>query len=84
MIVIIKFWIAVAKEVYTAFNAEERSVADDIVLITGTGHGIGKEMAQQYSALGATVVCWDINEKLNQETVNLLKSKGNNKAFGYT
>ena len=84
VIVIIKFWIAVAKEVYTAFSAEERSVADDIVLITGAGHGIGKEMALQYSALGATVVCWDINEKLNQETVNLLKSKGNKKAFGYT
>jgi NAD(P)-dependent dehydrogenase (short-subunit alcohol dehydrogenase family) len=47
------------------------------------GHGIGKEMAQQYSALGATVVCWDINEQLNSETVNLIKSKGK-KAFGYT
>lgn len=47
------------------------------------GHGIGKELALQYSALGATVVCWDINEQLNIETVKLIKSKGG-KAHGYT
>lgn len=49
----------------------------------GAGHGIGKEMALQYSELGAVIVCWDINEILNLETVNLIKSKGS-KAYGYT
>lgn len=83
LVVIIKFWIAVAQEIYNAFSAEERDVTGDIVLITGAGHGMGKEMALQYSALGATIVCWDINEKLNNETVQLIKSKGK-KAFGYT
>lgn len=55
----------------------------DVVLITGAGHGMGKELALQYSALGATVVCWDVNEDLNFETVKLIKSKGR-KAFGFT
>lgn len=48
-----------------------------------SGNGIGKETALQYSALGATIVCWDVNERLNQDTVNLIKSLGR-KAYGYT
>ena len=50
--------------------------------MTGTGHGIGKELALQYSHLGATVVCWDINEKLNNETIKAIKSSGGT-AYGY-
>jgi all-trans-retinol dehydrogenase (NAD+) len=79
----VKFWLTVIIQTVSKFTTEERDVSGDIVLITGAGHGMGKELALQYSALGATIVCWDINEKLNQETVKLLKSKGK-KAFGYT
>lgn len=79
----IKFWFCTLREAFEAIQATECDVSDDIVLITGTGHGIGKEIALQYSALGATVVCWDINEQLNQETVKLIKSRGG-KAHGYT
>lgn len=79
----IRFWFVCAEQVYNLFTAEERDVTGDIVLITGGGHGMGKELALQYSALGATVVCWDINEKLNLETVKAIKSEGR-KAFGYT
>jgi len=78
-----KFWIYTFQDIYQAFTFKEKDVAGEIVLITGAGHGIGKELAQQYSALGSTVVCWDVNEQMNQDTVKLLKSKGG-KAFGYT
>jgi NAD(P)-dependent dehydrogenase (short-subunit alcohol dehydrogenase family) len=50
--------------------------------ITGTGHGIGKELAHQYASLGATVVCWDINEEGNDKTVQELRKIGY-KAYGY-
>lgn len=81
---LIKFWLYTFQEVFSIIKGvEERDVSNDIVLITGTGHGIGKELALQYSALGSTVVCWDINEQLNQETVKLIKSRGG-KAHGYT
>ncbi|KAG5682537.1 hypothetical protein PVAND_011884 [Polypedilum vanderplanki] len=83
LLIVVKFLVAVSQAIYETFTAEERSVEGDIVLITGAGHGIGKELALQYSALGATIVCWDINEQLNLDTVNLIKSKGK-KAFGYT
>lgn len=81
---LIKFWFYTFQAIFEAIKGtEERNVSNDIVLITGAGHGIGKEMSLQYSALGATVVCWDINEALNQETVKLIKSRGG-KAHGYT
>ena len=83
LIVIVKFLYSLVAEIYVMLTAVERDVSGDIVLITGTGHGIGKELALQYAALGATIVCWDINEQLNTETVNLIKSKGR-KAFAYT
>ncbi|XP_055613476.1 short-chain dehydrogenase/reductase family 16C member 6 isoform X4 [Uranotaenia lowii] len=57
-------------------------VSKDVVLVTGAGHGIGRCLAQQYAQLGATVVCLDINEKMNQETVSLIKGQRGN-AFGY-
>lgn len=79
-----KFWLYTIHAIYLNIKGkEERDVSNDVVLITGAGHGIGKEVALQYSALGATLVCWDINEQLNQETVKLIKSKGG-KAHGYT
>jgi all-trans-retinol dehydrogenase (NAD+) len=44
--------------------------------ITGTGHGIGKELALQYAALGAAkVVCIDINSETNMKTANEINAK---------
>lgn len=84
MFLLVKFWFYTFQGLYEAIKGvEECDVSKDIILITGTGHGIGKEMALQYSALGSTVICWDINEQLNQETVKLIKSRGG-KAFGFT
>jgi len=61
----------------------EKSVKGEIVLITGAGHGIGKELALQYASQGATVVCWDINEKTNHETVKEISKLGYPKAHAY-
>lgn len=81
---LVKFWFYTFQSILAnIIGIEERDVSNDIVLVTGTGHGIGKELALQYSALGATVVCWDVNEQMNQETVKLIKSRGG-KAHGYT
>ncbi|XP_062537746.1 short-chain dehydrogenase/reductase family 16C member 6 isoform X2 [Armigeres subalbatus] len=61
---------------------EAEDVSRDIVLITGAGHGMGKCLSLQYGALGATIVCVDINEKTNSDTVAEVKKNGGN-AFGY-
>ncbi|XP_071561649.1 epidermal retinol dehydrogenase 2-like [Temnothorax nylanderi] len=52
------------------FGLHEKEVAGEIVLITGAGHGIGKELAIQYASLGAKVVCLDVNKHTNEETAN--------------
>ncbi|KAF5303530.1 hypothetical protein FQR65_LT08229 [Abscondita terminalis] len=65
------------------FPMREKSVKGEIVLITGTGHGIGKELALQYADLDAIVVCWDINEQTNNSTVSEILTKGK-LAYAYT
>ncbi|XP_011692662.1 PREDICTED: short-chain dehydrogenase/reductase family 16C member 6-like [Wasmannia auropunctata] len=62
---------------------KKKNVAGEIVLITGAGHGIGKELAIGYASLGATVVCWDINEKTNNETMNDIKKIGRQSVYAY-
>ncbi|CAF4875424.1 unnamed protein product [Pieris macdunnoughi] len=57
---------------------ESKSVEGQIVLISGAGHGMGREMALRFARLGATVVCVDINPEGNQETTLMIKQeKGN-------
>lgn len=80
---LVKIAFAVLESVYqTIAGVIEKSVANEIVLITGTGHGIGKELAHQYASLGAIVVCWDINQEENDKTVQELRKIGA-KAYGY-
>ncbi|XP_058443113.1 short-chain dehydrogenase/reductase family 16C member 6 isoform X1 [Malaya genurostris] len=63
-------------------SPKAEDVSKDVVLVTGAGHGIGRCLAQQYAQLGATVVCLDINDKMNNETVAGIKQQRGN-AFGY-
>lgn len=54
---------------------EPKSVNGEIILITGTGHGMGRETAMRFAKLGGVIVCVDINQKTNQETVDLIKEQ---------
>lgn len=83
-VLLVKVFYYVFKAIFEQIRGvKERDVSNDVVLITGAGHGIGKELALQYSKLGATIVCWDVNETTNQETVKHIKSQGG-KAHGFT
>ena len=53
-----------------------KSVRGKIVLITGTGSGLGRLFAIEFGKLGARIVCWDINERLNLETLEMLENLG--------
>lgn len=46
----------------------QRSVKNDIVLIVGASRGVGRELALQLAALGAYVVCCDIDSAGNRKT----------------
>jgi len=56
----------------------KKSIDNDIVLVTGAASGIGQLMAYKFSKQGARlIVCWDVNEKGNNETVtNIIQNGG--------
>ena len=54
----------------------KKDIINQDILITGAGQGIGKEFARQFAAMGNTVHCVDIEEKLVQNVVEDLKRKG--------
>ncbi|XP_046443547.1 epidermal retinol dehydrogenase 2-like [Daphnia pulex] len=60
----------------TLFPAELKSISGKIVLITGAGRGIGREVALQFAQLGCTIVCWDINLEAAQETATEVEAIG--------
>ncbi|XP_019765008.1 short-chain dehydrogenase/reductase family 16C member 6 isoform X1 [Dendroctonus ponderosae] len=79
---LIYYWIEVF---YMKINPPRpQSVSGEIILITGAGHGIGRELALVYSAKGATVVGWDINKTACDETIRRIASfRGRPKAFSF-
>ncbi|ELW71964.1 short-chain dehydrogenase/reductase family 16C member 6 [Tupaia chinensis] len=68
---------------YKIIPKRKKNVAGEIVLITGSGSGLGRLLAMHFASLGATLVLWDINEEGNMETCRLAKGKGRAKVFAY-
>lgn len=52
----------------------KKSVAGEIVLITGAGHGIGRMIAYEFAKQKSKLVLWDINKVMNSFG-HLLKSQ---------
>ncbi|KAL1464185.1 hypothetical protein WDU94_003857 [Cyamophila willieti] len=64
--------------------AKRKSVAGKIVLVTGAGHGIGKELAIQLADLECVVVCVDVNQENNTNTAEFINMKHKSKrAFSF-
>jgi all-trans-retinol dehydrogenase (NAD+) len=59
-----------------------KSIALEIVLVTGSGSGLGRSMAKKFSKLGAVLVLVDINEKGNLETLKDICDAGG-KAYAF-
>ncbi len=55
---------------------------DKRVLITGSGHGLGRELAKTFAKAGCEVIVTDRDIDRVNETVSLL-TKTNHRAFGY-
>ncbi|GAB0089825.1 short-chain dehydrogenase/reductase family 16C member 6 [Sergentomyia squamirostris] len=64
-------------------KAELKDLSGETVLITGAGHGIGRELALQYTELGCEVICLDIDSSNNKETVDMANGLKRGRAHGY-
>ncbi|XP_031841717.1 firelighter [Nomia melanderi] len=56
--------------------ARSKNLLGETVLITGAGHGIGRELAIQLGSLGCIIVCWDINVETNRSTMKAVSENG--------
>ena len=53
-----------------------KEVRGEVAVVTGAGHGIGRELTLQLVRLGVRVACWDINKAGVEETVRMVKEEG--------
>ncbi|NXC41588.1 RDHE2 dehydrogenase, partial [Penelope pileata] len=61
----------------------KKNFAGEIVLITGSANGIGRQIALKFAPLEATLVLWDIDEEGNKETCRLAMKNGAKQVFVY-
>lgn len=60
-----------------------KSVANNVVVLTGAARGLGREMAKIFADLGAKVVLLDIDQARNNEVAKAIRSNGG-KGFSFT
>ncbi len=53
-----------------------RMLKDQVAIVTGSGRGIGRAIAEKLMGFGAKIVISDINEELCNQTASELKDKG--------
>ncbi|KAK2587657.1 hypothetical protein KPH14_003776 [Odynerus spinipes] len=59
-----------------------KNLIGDTVLITGAGHGIGRELAIQLGSMGCIIVCWDVDIDANRATMSAV-SKNGGEVYGF-
>lgn len=58
------------------YKYRSKNVKDEIVLITGSGSGIGRLIAKNFAKLGALCVLVDIDQNANQLTCDQILMEG--------
>ncbi|NXR76681.1 RDHE2 dehydrogenase, partial [Pycnonotus jocosus] len=71
------------ENIFCIFTRRKKSFAGEIVLITGSAHGIGRQVALKLAPLGVTLVLWDIDDEGNKETSRLAQQNGASQVFVY-
>lgn len=68
------------REHFLAFH--RKPVAGQLILVTGAGHGLGKEVAIRFAKRSAKLILWDIDKDMVEQTAKEISSFGGH-AFAY-
>ena len=69
--------ISVLRALYRlAVPVEEKSLTGMCAVVTGAGHGIGRELARQLAGQGVRVACWDKDGEAAQEVAEQIREMG--------
>ncbi|NXR08341.1 RDHE2 dehydrogenase, partial [Semnornis frantzii] len=61
----------------------KKSFFGEIVLITGSANGIGRQIVLKFAPTAATLVLWDTDDEGNEETSRLAQQLGARRVFTY-
>ncbi|CAG2177465.1 unnamed protein product [Oppiella nova] len=83
IVLLVKIISAYVESVVTVIiNVPKKDVRNQVIVITGAGHGLGAEMARMFAKLGARLALIDINQENNERVVEEIKESGG-QAFAY-
>uniref|UniRef100_A0A1A7XNX3 Short chain dehydrogenase/reductase family 16C, member 5 n=2 Tax=Iconisemion striatum TaxID=60296 RepID=A0A1A7XNX3_9TELE len=82
-VIFLSLWYNLESLIFFLVPRRKKNIAGEVVLITGSGSGIGRLMAQEFAALGAVLVLWDINHEGMKETARLAKNEGASRVHYY-
>lgn len=63
---------------YFVFSPTEKYVRNEIVLITGSARGLGRQLAVEFAKRGSILVLIDLDDVENSKTVEMCKTTGLN------
>ncbi|XP_065347527.1 short-chain dehydrogenase/reductase family 16C member 6-like [Cloeon dipterum] len=77
LVALIKFVLILLESLFRlVFPVEQKSIKNEVILVTGAGQGIGRELAFQLHSLGAKLVLWDMDGAKCEQVAKEIKSLG--------
>ncbi|KAL1450699.1 hypothetical protein WDU94_003032 [Cyamophila willieti] len=83
-VLFVELFISMLVSLYHIFvPLPQKDITGQVVLITGTGRGIGRELAKEFARKGCKVACAEIQPNLNAETIELVNKLVPDSCKGY-